>query len=912
MSHTFRSSLILAVLALSTLPVVGCEDESSGSSPGVDLDAGSDAAGTGGGGAGGGAAGSGGGATGGGGLGGQGGSAKGGAGGIPIGDCVKAEGTAPSATDTWDDAPDQAKVVIEDPTTCSRTYVLSTTAKLRDDQPGNPRTYSEAPGQPVVRTGHDMLDALHALAIEESREASVSAISNGGFNGGAPLDCPPGGCFETGRLWTYVWTRDTSYSVALGLGLLDPTRARNSMEFKVSTRRDGTNPEIVQDTGSGGSYPISSDRAVWAMGAWELLKVLDGAERIAFRDLAYEAIVNTAARDRLVVWDSEDGLYRGEQSFLDWRDQSYPAWTANDTVHVGMSKALGTNIAHLVLLDVASKLAAERGEADASLKYAGWAKELGDAIRDRLWLPDRQLFSSFTTTWLDPAPVQRFDLLGSALAVLSDVATPAQAAEVVSRYPHLPKGAPVIWPQQQATAIYHNRAIWPFATAFWAKAAARTGNPEAVELAVRSLVRGAALNLSNMENFEAVTGANWLEEGATSGPVVNSQRQLWSIAGFVSVVHEVIFGLEMTQQGIRFAPRITRGLRRTFFSGMDSIALSRLKYRGKRVSVKVTLPAAGAGNGMLDVVSVRLNGQDAGSGFVDAQKLADDNLFEVELGPGVASNKKVEVVDDTETADYRNLFGPRTPALTAVGLTGDRIEIAWTSGENAEDVTFNVYRDGVRIAEGLPGDSQAFVDAGSANHATDTYCYTVEAVFKSSGNASQHDKPQCYWGPGYSRIQHFGAQQFEAQGGTLVSEFGRWHYADWGNASDTLTVKNVTPVQTGRHLLQVVAGNGAGDFTTGITCGVKAIEVWDGASLVGGGQLMMPHLATWNDWRESSFVPVELVAGKAYTIVIREDGASGNMSDFSHFATYGATGGIAGRFNKVNIAEVKVMAVTGP
>ena len=95
------------------------------------------------------------------------------------------------------------------------------------------------------------------------------------------------------------------------------------------------------------------------MGAWELLKWLDGDERAAFRDQALEAIVNTAERDRLVAWDPEDGLYRGEQSFLDWREQTYPQWTANDTAQIGMSKALGTNIGHLAMLEVASKLAVD-------------------------------------------------------------------------------------------------------------------------------------------------------------------------------------------------------------------------------------------------------------------------------------------------------------------------------------------------------------------------------------------------------------------------------------------------------------------------------------------------------------------------------------------------------------------------
>lgn len=839
-------------------------------------------------------------------------SSTGGAGGAPTADCLPATGPGATGTGTWKDGAAEASVTIQDAASCTRTYVLSTTGPLRDNNPGNPRTYSEKPGQPVMRTGHDMMDALYALAVEESREASVDAISDGAFNAGQPLPCAQGGCFETGRLWKYVWTRDTSYSVALGLGLLDPTRARNSMEFKLSPRRDGTKREIVQDTGTGGSWPISSDRVVWAMGAWELLKLLDGAERTAFRDLAYEAIVNTAERDRLVVWDAKDGLYRGEQSFLDWREQTYPGWTATDTVQIGMSKALGTNIGHMVLLDVAGKLASEKGDTAASQKYAGQANALADAIRARFFLADRQQYASFIPTYLDAAPTLRYDLLASAFTVLFDVATPAQATEVVARYPHLPKGAPVIWPQQQETRIYHNRAIWPFVTAFWAKAAAKAGNADAVSNAIRALARGAAINLSNMENFEAATGANWIDEGPTSGPVVNSQRQLWSVAGFLGVVHDVLFGLETTQTGIRFAPKIPGELRDKLFNGADTITLSNLVYKGKRVSVRVKLPAAPAGTGMLTASAARLDGKDVGPGFVDAGMLAANSVFEIDLAAGAAAGKGITLVDDTQIAAYQNVFGPRTPTIGNIGIESDRVKIDFTVSETPADVTFNVYRDGVRIAENLPGTTNSYVDPNSAQHATVSYCYTVEAVFAASGNASQHARPACYWGPNSQRIQTFSAQSWLSQGGTLSMSHGKWHYDDWGAPSDTLTIGNVTASQSGRHLLQVTAGNGAGDFTTGITCAVKAIEVWEGANLVGSGQLTMPHLATWDDWRDSNFVPVDLVAGKTYTVVIREDAASGNMSDFAHFASYGGMGGTSGRFNKVNISDLKLLAMGAP
>jgi hypothetical protein len=825
--------------------------------------------------------------------------------------CFLAEGPGATGTETWQDEGNSATVVVSGSDACARSYTLTTTGPLRDGQPGNPRTVAELSGQPVVRTGHAMFDALYALAHDEARQDSVDAIHDGSFNGGQGIPCPAGGCFETGRLWTYVWTRDTSYSVALGLGMLDPTRSQNSLAFKLSERRTGGGLSIVQDTGTGGSWPVSSDRVVWALGAWELLKYLGGPERTAFRDQALEALSNTLERDRLVVFDARTGLYRGEQSFLDWREQTYPAWTATDTAQIAMSKSLGTNALHLRALEIAAALATEKGDAATATKYAGWADDLRASIRARLWLPEHGLFSTFITTELDDAPANRFDLLGSALAVLFDVATPAQAADSVASYPHLPKGAPVIWPQQQSTPIYHNRAIWPFVTAYWLQAAAKVGNADAIDNGVRSLMRGAALNLSNMENFEAVTGANWLDEGATSGPVVNSQRQLWSVAGYLSAVNDVIFGLEATQTGLRFSPHVTRELRRTLFAGSDQIALSNLRYRGKRVSVIVHLPPAGEGNGLLSVDSVKLGGKDVGTGFVDEAELTDDSVFEITLGPGAVATRGITLVGSSAIADYKNVFAPKTPAISSVALVGDRLQVSWDAGgEAASDVTFRVYRDGAQVATDLPGGTTTWLDDGSVDHATKTYCYTVESRF-ASGNVSQRARPYCYWGPGSSRIQSFDAQSFTAVGGTLVFNHGRWHYESWGNPGDTLTVGSVTPTQTGRHLLQVLAGNGSGGFTTGITCGVKAIEVWDGATLVGSGQLVMPQLGTWDDWRDSTFVGVQLQAGKTYGIVIREDAGSGNMSDYDHFSLYGGTGGTGGRFDMVNIAELKVLSL-GP
>lgn len=800
-------------------------------------------------------------------------------------------GTAP--TNKLVDGTDEATVATSG-SPCKRTFTLSTTASLRDSLPGNPRTIAEMDDRPRVRTGNELFDALYALAQVEAKEDSVDAISDGAFNDGAPITCPSGGCFETGRLWKYVWTRDTSYSVDLGLASIDPTRARNSLEFKLSDRRGGGSPEIVQDTGSGGSWPVSTDRVVWAIGASRLLDWLDGAERTAFRDKAYAAIKNTVERDRTVIFDATDGLYRGEQSFLDWREQSYPSWTANDTVHLGMSKALSTNVAHLAILRSAARLATAAGDAASATKYSGWANDLSSAIKSKLWLASQKQLSTFITTTLDPAPVNRFDALGTALAVLTDVVTGADAKDAIASYPHLARGVPVIWPQQKETPIYHNRAIWPFVTAYFAKAARVVRNDAVVENAVSSLMRGAALNLSNMENLEMVSGKPYVADGAYSGPVVNSQRQLWSVAGYLSMVQDVVFGMETSDAGIRFRPYITKKLRNGLFANADSLVLDGVRFRGKKLTVVVKLPPKGSAS-------------DGGAYTAPMTSFAvptGDTRIDLTLTDSSETASPMKLVSGT--ADYRNLFGPRSPAVTTIDASSGNLRVTWdANGEATSEVAFNVYRDGVRVASALT--TTSWTDT-TATATSPSHCYAIEAYFTGSQNHSQHSAPWCWWGAGSVRVKSIGASSFTNVGGTGVTNHGKFHYEAWGDAGHTLTA-SYTATSTGEHLLQVNAGNGAGPISTGITAGLKVVEVLDGTTVVARGHLLMPHLGAWSTWRDSSFVRANLTAGKTYTVVIKHDDSSMNMSFFAHFAQYtGGTGGRAGAFSRVNIAELKVLA----
>ena len=426
-------------------------------------------------------------------------------------------------------------------------------------------------------TGSVLFDALFGLAQQEMDADRVDAIRDPAFNHGKPVDCE---CFQTGARWPYVWTRDVSFAADLALSRLDPVRTRQSLRFKLSTARDGHTPGlfVAQDTGSGGSWPISSDRVVWFLGARGLL------DDAAFAEQVWQALQATIAQDRQYVFDASTGLYRGETSFLDWREQTYPGWTAQDVRFIGESYALSTNVLQYQALRLAQRLADQHGDARAA-QYGQWADALRTQIDARFWREDWGQYLSY----LGPAggrdaqgvgqsllPVAKVDLLGLSLGVLADVFPMERARRALANYPITPAGSPVVWPQAADQPIYHNRAIWPFVSAYALRAARRLDDAPRIALEVESILRGAALAGSNMENYEMLSQAVHVDDGALSGPVVNSQRQLWSVAGFLAMVREGVFGVEPDG---RVQPKLPATLVPMLFGKGDRITLDEGAHR---------------------------------------------------------------------------------------------------------------------------------------------------------------------------------------------------------------------------------------------------------------------------------------------------------------------------------------------
>ncbi len=115
---------------------------------------------------------------------------------------------------------------------------------------------------------------------------------------------------------------------------------------------------------------------------------------------------NTLQQDRQYLFSADLGLYRGETSFLDWREQSYPAWTAKDTVFLAESFALSTNVLHYVALQRAAT-AAQTLEPAMATEFRLWAEALKTAINKSFLVSGTRFICQLPrpgTTFHKPSP----------------------------------------------------------------------------------------------------------------------------------------------------------------------------------------------------------------------------------------------------------------------------------------------------------------------------------------------------------------------------------------------------------------------------------------------------------------------------------------------------------------------------
>ncbi len=481
---------------------------------------------------------------------------------------------------------------------------------------------------PRMSSPQPLLDALYRMSLEELTQ----------------LVREEDGALAAGAKWTGVWTRDVSFASILALAAVAPDAVRKSLMAKVDSAG-----RIIQDTGTGGSWPNSTDRMAWALAAWEVYAVT--GDRGWLRR-SYDVVRRSAEADQHAIFDPATGLATGETSFMDWREQSYPRWM--EPRDIARSEAVGTNVIHFATYRILADMARALGEPSAG--WTGRADRLRSAINTELWKPRAGYYAVYRYGRAFPSLAPRSDALGEALSIIYGVADTARQARIAARTPLVEFGAPTFWPYIPNMRRYHNGALWPFVNAFWAWAAADAGNTAAVEHGLASVYRPAALFLTNKENMVA-------ETGHFDGTVLNSDRQLWSVAGSLATHLRVLFGMRFLADRLVFAPMVPPA-----YAGERTI--SNLRYRGSVVTVTVR----GSGNG---VASARLDGRP---------------LARAEVPAALTGAHTVEIVMNGRwPAGHINLVPNRwAPETPVAAIHGD--SLTWAPVPGA--ARYTVYRNG--------------------------------------------------------------------------------------------------------------------------------------------------------------------------------------------------------------------------
>ncbi len=633
-----------------------------------------------------------------------------------------------------------------------------------------------------------LVDALYKMAVEE-----------------ALLNIESDSTLRTGEKWGGVWTRDVSYSTILAFAFHEPEIAKISLKRKV---KDG---RIIQDTGSGGSWPVSSDRVIWAVAAWEIYKVTGEREWLEY---IYPVIRNSLADDHKTLYDSSTGMFRGESSFLDWREQTYPAWM--DNADIFSSQNLSTNAIYYRVHVLLSQMAALLGEpSELHLERAEQAKE---GINKHLWMPDQGYYGQYLYGRKHLAVSPRFEGLGTALSVLFGVADQQQSAEIIASAPVTPFGTTCIYPQIPGIPPYHNNGIWPFVQAYWNLAAAQAGNEEAVVRGLAAIYRPAALFLSNYENFVATSGSS-------VGTEINSRRMLWSIAGNIAMVHRLFTGINYETMGIRFAPFVPEA-----FGGTRT--LSNLKYRDAILNITVR----GYGDG---IDSFYVDGELWEEPFIPADLKGEHTI-------GIILNNRFSGHSGVNALPVK--FSPPAPEVRE-----EAGHLVWEEINGVE--TFHILRNGVLIDS--TGGGRYTVKDG----VPDEYAVIAKG---SDGLRSFMSEPVYVQGAGFGS----GAE------GELIVEVERAsasapdisvrNYTGSGyvevsvHRNRELTIP-VEVKEAGRYFLDVRYSNGTGPWNTDNNCAIRSLYVNGSYRDV----VVMPQRGegAWSDWGYSNIIETELRAG---------------------------------------------------
>ena len=655
---------------------------------------------------------------------------------------------------------------------------------------------------PVLTTENLLHQAIFNMGLDEM----VNAVE-------------PDTTLRTGKEWAGVWTRDVSYSIILSMAALQPEASMISLMKKVN--KSG---QIIQDTGSGGAWPISTDRMVWVLAAYEIYKVTGDKKWL---EQVYPIAVRSLEKDEKTVM-SPRGLVKGETSFIDWREQSYPRWM--QTADISQSEAMGTNVMYAAAVEATSKMASALGKKKEAEKFSAKAKALATAIDKNFWMEDKGYYGMYTYGRDNFILNPRHETLGAALSILYDVAPADHQKSISQNAPQTPYGSPIFWPQISDIPNYHNNALWPFVASYWTLAQAKAGNEQGTLEGIGSVFRPAALFATNKENLNLDNGDYFTE--------LNSSNMLWSLSGNLGITMRILFGIHFEEDGLRIAPFVPQTLGGT--RSLDNIS-----YRGAKIDL--TVNGFGA-----KVKKMTLNGKEINpEAVIPASKLKGeckivvdmDNTPIAAMSVNHAGNRKAPLTPITRFTHDETLAKPGTPVLNL---------LQWNPIEYIGK--YLILKDGKVVAETRqtsytatePGEWQVIGVAGDG-----TESFASEPL--SNRTAISVYFPESLYTTAMTSAELSYKPAEPLKGSTRNDKFVE---IDRNTKPIDATINIPEP---GLYSISVRYANGNGPVNTENKAAIRTLTL-DGNK---AGTIVMPHrgVANWNDWGMSNTVVLPIEKG---------------------------------------------------
>ena len=648
-------------------------------------------------------------------------------------------------------------------------------------------------------------NTLHAAVFNMGLDEMVNAVE-------------PDTTLRTGKEWAGVWTRDVSYSIILSMAYMQPEASKISLKKKVNA-----NGRIIQDTGSGGAWPVSSDRMIWAVAAYEVYKVTGDKEWLKF---IYPVIRDSFEDDFKVVYNAESGLVRGETSFIDWREQSYPKWM--QTADIYNSEAMNTSVVHAEGLRILSKIADELGKKKEAKRYAEAAKSLTDAINRVFWMDDKGYYAMYTYGRENMILNPRAETLGESLAILFNVASPERAKIISQSNPTTPYGVAIFYPQISDMPSYHNNALWPFVASYWTLACAKAGNEQATLQGFGSVFRPAALFATNKENFNLDNG-----DIATE---LNSSNMLWSLSGNIALTCRILFGINYEDNGLSFSPFVPKVM-------ADNRTLSNFTYRDAKLNITVK------GHGQ-HIKSFMLNGKEC-KPFIPADiKGVNEIVIEMDC----------EEIPAQAVNNQPNLKAPLTP----IAWIEDG-RLCWNPIEYIGH--YEVILNGKRVAK-TRQTSYALTEQGEWQVIGVSEAGVESFASEPRSNADRFVVEM----PGEKTSMK--SAEISYQPLTPIAGYNGNGFVETDHSTAAISVTIDVPAD-GEYAFSLRYANGNGPVNTENKCAIRTLTV-DGNKI---GTVVMPHrgVANWDDWGMTNEVKTELKAGK-HTLCIEYRPENENMN----------------------------------